>query len=210
MWRRYAEWSCAGMDSIRRAEDSIRAVIAKSKVPEDAIHAENTLEWLLRLHRNAGEALCLAALGHDIERASKHNVRREDYSDYDAFKAAHARHSAEIVRSLLSKSGVPQSIRQEACRLVLLHEVGGDTQADLLKDADSLSYFEVNLPPYFEREGREETLRRCVWGLRRLSPTAKKHLTRISFPDKDIEGIVQTAMQSAAGVTRSNSGLGLP
>ena len=66
-------------------------------------------------------------------------------------------------------------------------------RADLLKDADSLSYFEVNLPLYYEREGREETLRRCVWGLQRLSPAAKKHLTLISFPDKDIEGIVQAA-----------------
>lgn len=74
-----------------------------------------------------------------------------------------------------------------------LHEVGGDTCADLLKDADSLSYFEVNLALYFERAGREETLRRCVWGLQRLSPAAKKHRTRISFPNKEIEGIVQAA-----------------
>lgn len=181
------------MDSIRCAEESIRAFIAKSRVPEDPMHAENTLEWLLRLHRNAGEALCLAALAHDIDRASKDKARREDYSDYDAFKAAHARHSADIVRSLLGESGVPQSIREEVCRLVRLHEVGGDTCADILKDADSLSYFQVNLPLYFEREGREETLRRCVWGLQRLSPVAKRHLIRISFPNKGIEGIIQTA-----------------
>ena len=62
-----------------------------------------------------------------------------------------------------------------------------------MKDADSLSYFEVNLPLYLEREGREETLRRCVWGLRRLSPLAMKHLGRIRFPNAEIEGILQDA-----------------
>ncbi len=46
-----------------------------------------------------------------------------------------------------------EALTQEVHRLVCLHEVGGDLRSDLLKDADSLSYFDVNLPRYFERGG---------------------------------------------------------
>ncbi len=37
-------------------------------MPEDPRHAENTLDWLLKLKPDADEALQIAALGHDIER----------------------------------------------------------------------------------------------------------------------------------------------
>jgi hypothetical protein len=50
--------------------------------------------------------------------------------------------------------------------LVTLHEVGGEPRSDLLKDADNISYFEVNMPIYYQREGWEETRRRCSWGYR--------------------------------------------
>ncbi|MCZ6626297.1 MAG: hypothetical protein O7B35_19010, partial [Deltaproteobacteria bacterium] len=68
------------MDSIESAKQRIRATIAASKVPEDPLHAENTLEWVLRLDAKAGQALQIAALAHDIDRAvEKRKVRRCDY-----------------------------------------------------------------------------------------------------------------------------------
>ena len=57
------------MNSIRCAEQRIRSAISRSKVPEDPLHAENTLAWVLKLMPEADEALQLAALGHDIDRA---------------------------------------------------------------------------------------------------------------------------------------------
>jgi len=182
------------MDSLECAQARIRAYIAESKVPEDPRHAENTLQWVLRLQPDADQALRLAALAHDIDRASEQKVRREAYSDYDDFKAAHARHGAEILWELLTECAVAEPVRREACRLVRLHEVGGDPRADLLKEADSLSYFEVNLPLYYAREGFDETLRRCVWGIKRLSPTGRASLRRMAFADRQIARIVQTAM----------------
>ena len=38
----------------------------------------------------------------------------------------------------------------EVSRLVEVHEVGGDPRSDLLKDADSISYFDVNLQPIYK------------------------------------------------------------
>ena len=76
-------------------------------MPEDSIHSKNTLQWLLRLKPDADEGLQIAALGHDIERAiEERKVKRQDFEDYDAFKQAHARDSASILRKLMLDNGI--------------------------------------------------------------------------------------------------------
>ncbi|MCP5086817.1 MAG: DUF4202 domain-containing protein, partial [Rhodobacteraceae bacterium] len=157
-------------------------------------HAENTLKWLFTLEPEADPALQIAALAHDIDRAVEtRKVRRADFSDYDAFKAAHARSGAEFLRMILNKCGVAKSVADEACRLVRLHEVGGDPRSDLLKDADSISFFEVNMPLYYQREGWEETRRRCNWGYRRLSVRMKKIARRITYKDEVLTRLLKEA-----------------
>ncbi len=187
------------MNSIDCARQKIRAVIAGSRVPEDPRHADNTLEWLLRLEPDAGEALQLAALAHDIDRAIEAaKVGRADFDDYDAFKAAHARHGAELLRPILSACGVARDIVDEACRLVEVHEVGGDPDADLLKDADSISYFDVNLPLYYQREGRDETKRRSLWGYQRLSARARKIVENISYEEEVLTRLLREVIHERA------------
>ena len=132
------------MDSIDCAKQRIREIIADSGVPEDPRHAENTLKWLFRLEPKVDQALQIAALAHDIDRAVETGkVRRADFNDYNTFKAAHARSGAAILRAILDKCGVSESVADEACRLVTLHEVGGDPRSDLLKDADSISFIDA-------------------------------------------------------------------
>ncbi len=173
------------MDNIDCAKQKIRAVIAGSRVPEDPRHADNTLEWLLRLEPDAGDALQLAALAHDIDRAIEEiKVRRADFDDYDAFKAAHARNGTKILRPILIRCNVEGDIVDEACRLVEVHEVGGDPSSDLLKDADSISYFDVNLPLYYQREGWAESKRRSLWGYQRLSARARKIVENIDYEEE--------------------------
>jgi len=181
---------------------AIREYIAGSSTQEDPAHADNTLHWLLRLKPDADAALQLAALGHDIDRASPDKVKRQDFSDYDAFKAAHARHSAEILQRLLSRHGVPGDIVERTCELVRRHEVGGTPDADILKDADSLSYFDTNLPLYLRREGEEEALRRSIWGLHRLSGKALSILKTWQHGDRPAARVLELALaQLDAGNT---------
>ena len=196
MWKPYVESLFAEMmDSIECAKRKIRAVISKSGVPEDPVHAENVLEWVLRLKPDTDEALQIAALAHDIDRADeKRKVRRSDFNDYNKFKAAHANNSAKILKEILHECHVEQSVIDEACRLVERHEVGGDPHSDLLKDADSISYFEVNMPLYFQREGYEETLKRCIWGYNRLSPKMKEICKNLTFPQHSLVKILQKAI----------------
>jgi hypothetical protein len=173
------------MDEFECVARRIREVIAGSAVPEDPDHSRNTLEWLLELDPEADAALQIAAVGHDIDRAvEERKVRRRDFADYDAFKAAHARNGAAILHEILRECGVADdALTREVHRLVCAHEVGGDPRSDLLRDADSLSYFDVNLPRYFEREGWEETRRRCTWGYLRLSGRARLIVAGLKLGD---------------------------
>ena len=185
-------------EAIAAAKERIRACVSRSPVPEDVMHAENVLQWVLRLAPDADDALQIAALAHDIERSDEaRKVRRSDFRDYDAFKAAHAANSARMLCGLLDECRVERTVAEEACRLVALHEVGGDPRSDLLKDADGISFFEVNVPLYFEREGYAETLRRCAWGYRRLSPGMCDLCKTITYADPVLTRIVQEAIDEA-------------
>jgi len=177
----------------------ISEVIAGSAVPEDPRHSVNTLEWLLEFEPGADEALQLAALGHDIDRAVETSkVLRADFSDYDDFKAAHARHSAEMLLEILEQCGVGDpALSDEVYRLVCLHEVGGDVRSELLVDADSLSYFDVNLPLYRDRNSPEETFRRCVWGYRRLSRRARRIAAELHPPGDELALLMEEVVMRA-------------
>ncbi len=142
------------MNSIRCAEQRIRSAISMSKVPEDPLHAENTLAWVLKLMPEADEALKLAALGHDIDRAIEtRRVQKNRFGSFDEFKAAHATNSAEILGLILEECGVDECVRLEVCRLVSLHETGGDERSDILE--------ERRLPILFSRQS--SSLLRSQW-----------------------------------------------
>ena len=184
------------MNSIDRVKKSIEKIIARSSVPEDPVHSQNTLNWLLKLKPDAEEALQIAALGHDIERAiEQRKVRREDFEHYDQFKAAHARNSAEILKEVMLDCGVDKTLMEQVYELVRRHEVGGDERSDLLKDADSLSYFEVNLRHYYNRHGWDETQRRCRWGYKRLSEKGKTLVAELTFENDELRALMSSTIE---------------
>jgi hypothetical protein len=183
--------------SIQCAIYRIRSAISRSKVPEDPLHAENTLAWVLKLMPEADEALQLAALGHDIDRAVETlRVRKNRFPSFDEFKAAHASNSADILGSILEECGVEEAITKEVCRLVRLHETGGDERSDILKNADSLSYFENNVPLYFVRNGRLETKRRAAWGYARLSPQLRPIVALFRYESEELNIMLEEVVRA--------------
>ncbi len=184
------------MNSIDRLKKSIEEIISGSSVPEDPVHSKNTLNWLLKLKLDADEALQIAALGHDIERAiDQRKVRREDFEHYDEFKAAHAHNSAEILKEVMLDCGVDSTLIEQVYDLVNRHEVGGDERSDLLKDADSVSYFDVNLPHYYNRHGWDETKRRCLWGYNRLSEKMKILAAKLTFENDELRALMRITIE---------------
>ena len=183
------------MDNIDCAKKKIEEIIKKSPVSEDPIHSKNTLEWLRKLKPDADEALKIAALGHDIERAiEERKVRREDYKNYDEFKDAHASNSAKVLTEIMEACNISKKIADDIFFLVCHHETGGSERVDILRDADSISFFQVNLPDYFIRNGVEETKKRYLWGYRKLPDNLKRVVAEFDYQNKELESLVRTCI----------------
>jgi len=183
-----------------RIKNEILQILSQSAIPEDYEHALNVLKWVNRLKPDADFPLRIASIGHDIERAlSEQKVHRMNFSSYDDFKRAHAENSAKIVDEILSTYPIAQDVIERVHYLIANHEFGkeGDVDLAILKDADSLSFFEINLPYYFHREGEKETYFRMQWGYDRMSGSAKRFLKNFS----NGEDILNDFLQKVQGLS---------
>lgn len=183
------------MDDFDCLKREIERIIARSLVPEDPSHSKNTMEWLLRLKPDADEALKIAALGHDIERAiEQRKVRRGDYKDYDEFKDAHALNSARILEEIMKGCNLGKQLIEQVFFLVRHHEAGGNSRVEVLRNADSISFFHMNLPYYFARNTIEETKKRCLWGYRKLPGELKKVVAQFDYQDKRLQSLLRSCV----------------
>jgi hypothetical protein len=112
----------------------------------NSYHLVNTLEWLDRLAPDAREALRLAAITHDMERAfpgpdQPHATTLTD----PVYNRLHAERSARIVGVWLRAEHADEAVTREVEALIVAHEVGGWLEADLLQAADSISFLDVNV-----------------------------------------------------------------
>lgn len=90
-------------------------------------------------------ALEIAALLHNIERAYTRNNRYPQFAGLD-----HSDKSAEIAAEFLKKQRAPKDLIGKVRKLVRLHEKGGTHEAQVLVEADGLSFLENTLPIWFE------------------------------------------------------------
>ena len=183
------------MNSIYCVKKKIKSIITLSDIPEDLIHSSNTCKWVVKLDPKADESLQIAALGHDIERAVKNRkVLQKNYKDYDQFKEAHAINSVVILKEIMNECGLNEKMVKDICKMVRYHEVGHNRKTNLLQDADTLSFFEVNLQLYCTRNDRKEIKRRCLWGLKRLSLDLHHIIPEFKYKDKEIETLVKSCI----------------
>ena len=180
------------MDNLKLLWTRIENIIKNSPVPEDFVHAKNTLYWLLRFYPEADETLKLAAFAHDIERAiPEKKVKREDFSSYESFKMAHAKNSAKIIAQIMKEHNISNKKIKDVKYLVLHHEIGGCDRSNLIKDADALSFFDTNLIFYIKRNTIDDVLNRCIWGYKRISPDKRKFLFEIMKNKKEVAFIIK-------------------
>jgi hypothetical protein len=125
--------------------------------PYNRDHLIRTLEWLDRIAPEASEAVRLAALTHDMERAFPGPDQPVNTSLIDpVYEQAHADRSARIVGDWLRAQGAEPDLVDEVARLIRAHETGGWHEADLVQAADSLSFLDTNIDLFlgFVRSGR--------------------------------------------------------
>lgn len=125
----------------KKVEKFVNESFSKGRHQHSAIHCKLTADAVLEIKPDADETLVIAALAHDIDRAfNDRKVKEDEYQDKTYLKL-HQETSAQIISDFLANEGVEQKFIDKVKSLVSKHEIGGDDDQNLIKDADSISYF---------------------------------------------------------------------
>jgi hypothetical protein len=127
------------------------------KYPYNRNHLIQSLEWLDLIAPGSREAVRLATLTHDMERAfpgpDQPAAKRLDDPVYNK---AHAERSARIVGAWLREQHADDGLVRDVEELIRAHEDGGWPEANMVQAADSLSFLDTNVELFlgFVRSGR--------------------------------------------------------
>lgn len=135
----------------------IARVWVKENYRGGAVHLLRAEEWLRRIDPAASEAMLLATLTHDMERAFPGpDSPKQDPALGPAdpiYNQAHAERAARVVGAFLREQGAPEPLVTEVADLIRVHEFGGWPEADEVQAADSLSFLEVNVDLFLREAG---------------------------------------------------------
>jgi hypothetical protein len=112
--------------------------------PYNSTHLLKSLDWLDRIAPGSREAVRLATLTHDMERAFGGDDAIPIKMNDRAYEELHSNRSARIVGEWLRANGASAILVSDVEALIRVHEWGGSTEANLVQAADSLSFLETN------------------------------------------------------------------
>ena len=128
---------------------------------KSAQHLLKAEEWLRRINPEASEAMLLATLTHDMERAFPGpDSPRLDPAlgpDDPIYNTAHSERSVRIVSDFLREQQAPEALIADVACLIRAHEIGGWPEANWVQAADSLSFLEVNIDFFLSRIGAPQS-----------------------------------------------------
>jgi hypothetical protein len=124
--------------------DRARAWVEEN-YPYNRTHLVTSLEWLDKIAPGSRDAVRLATLTHDMERAFGGPDAIPIVLNDRAYEKAHSDRSARIVGEWLVANGATPEIVADVEALIRVHEWGGWPDADLVQAADSLSFLETNV-----------------------------------------------------------------
>lgn len=145
-------------------------------------HLERTRDWLLELEPDAGEALQLAAVLHDIERAVPADEPHPGSSAAADYNDWHQDRAMRVAAGWLGAQGADPVLLAETCALIRVHENGGWAGADLVQAADSLSFLEVQADWFIGRVradviGADEAEQKFRWMHERIRVPRARELS---------------------------------
>jgi len=183
------------MNKFEEVKKEIEDILPSSPISIDLRHAQATLKWLLKIKPDADEALKIAALSHDIDRAVNKitSEDRKQEQSYEQFKKEHALRSAKIICEILQKYKYDDHFIGRVKYLVEHHEEGGGNDADVLTDADSIAYFELEIPIYLKRNGKDRTISKIKFMYNRMTRGSKEILLSLSY-EEDVKELIEVVI----------------
>jgi hypothetical protein len=152
-------------------------------------HFLRTVYWVERLKPGADEALRIAAIAHDIDRAF--NTREEQWIGTsvrdETYLREHQEEGARIIGEFLAQHTRDHALIQRVRDLVSHHEVGGNSDQNLIKDADSVSFFENNTEMFIKkhraRGGYARMKEKLDWMFDRITSAEAKAIARPQYEE---------------------------
>lgn len=168
------------------AEQFVFDSFNKAEKPSQIKHFVQTVYWLKVLSPEADEALLVAAITHDIERAfrQKDVLEKKTSAGFTSieFYRPHEERGAEIIADFLKHQNADDGFIERVKKLVSRHEEGGDDDQNLLKDADSVSFFETNVPLFLDKKsleiGKEKVKEKFDWMFNRITSEKAKQIAQ--------------------------------
>jgi len=168
------------------AEQFVFDSFNKADKPSQIKHFVQTVHWLKVLSPEADEALLVAAIAHDIERAyrQKDVLEKKTSAGFTSveFYRPHEERGAEIIAGFLKHQKVDDGFIERVKMLVSRHEEGGNDDQNLLKDADSVSFFETNVPLFLDKKsleiGKEKVKEKFDWMYNRITSEKAKQIAQ--------------------------------
>jgi hypothetical protein len=162
-------------------------------------HFKRTVYWLKEIKPDADEAMLCAAIGHDIERASRDlkkydliNKSKEGFTNEEHLKY-HQEKGADMITDFLKTIGVDQPFIDRVWMLIAKHEVGGNDDQNFLKDADSISFFENQVSHFItekvKESGIDKVKKKFDWMFNRITNDKAKEIAKPMY-EKAIELLI--------------------
>ena len=178
-----------------KAERFVIKSFYESKNERSVRHFKRTVFWVKKLRPDADDALLVAAIAHDVERAfrgrdvhEKIRKSREGLTGKDHLRY-HEEKSADIICNFLSGQGAGAALVERVRMLVSRHEEGGNDDQNLLMDADSISFFENNVSHFLKTKtvefGKKKIRKKFDWMYERIK-SEKARVVSKSWYEKAI------------------------
>jgi len=157
----------------------------------DPAHFQRTVYWATQLKTDVDEAIQIAAYSHDIQRAFRSTNTENTFKGLEMndpeFLRAHQEQGARIITDFLRNKGYNRINVQRVYNMVLHHEEGGEDESDLIKDSDSLSYFDTNVTKHIHKTslviGKDKIRRKIEWMFERISSSRAKEIARPKYEE---------------------------
>lgn len=154
-------------------------------------HFVRTAYWVEKL-KPGDEALKIAGVAHDAERIFRTEtseiVRHKSKGFTDRkFLDLHQKLSADKIAEFLASVNAPKNLIDRVCHLVIKHEDGGDEDQNILKDADSVSFFENNVELFVNEKlaenGYNNVKHKFEWMFDRITTNQAREFAREFYED---------------------------